>query len=69
MMCALTSVGGNPLLEQGGAGLHSSGSAFDQVLPFALNFSRDPALRGCPGGSNLQLLTSNGQNLLATMEK
>ena len=79
MACALTTVGGSPLLlypegspactepaaagecvarpngftlrhegQQGGAGLQSSGRAFDHLLPFALNFSRDPRLAALP---------------------
>ena len=32
----LTSVGGSPLLQQGGAGPQSSSNAFDYLLPVAL---------------------------------
>jgi hypothetical protein len=41
MRSALTSVGGSPLLQQGGAGLQSSGTAFEHLLPFALIISRN----------------------------
>ena len=41
MTCALTSAGGNPLLEQGGAGLQSSAKAFEHLLPLALVLLRN----------------------------
>jgi hypothetical protein len=40
MTRALTSAGGNPLLEQGGAGLQSGGSAFHLKMGFSPGNSR-----------------------------
>jgi hypothetical protein len=45
MMSAATPVGGSPLLQQGGAGLQSSGRAFDLKLGFSPGISRCPALK------------------------
>ena len=66
MISALTSVRGSPWFftlrhegEQGEAGLQSSEKAFDHLLSFALNFSRDPRLTGLP--SRFQPPTCNLQ--------
>jgi hypothetical protein len=45
MRSAVASVGGSPLLQQGGAGLQSSGRAFVLKLGFSPGISRCPALK------------------------